>query len=257
MKKHVKKTCAIPAPGEVRAAGFPDFGKWGEIERKPMDSIRRKIAQRMSMSWNTIPHVVHYDKADITGLERLIKEQSVPDNKLSITPFLVKIAASALKAFPGFNASGDFQNNEIIYRKYCNIGVAVDTDRGLFVPVIKDADKKNIFTIAEEIRAAVVRAREKKIAPEEMSGGCFTVTNLGMIGGTAFAPVINWPESAILGAARSSVEPVYKNNKFIPRTVLTLSVSYDHRLIDGADGARFLRWAARALENPVLLELEG
>jgi pyruvate dehydrogenase E2 component (dihydrolipoamide acetyltransferase) len=177
--------------------------------------------------------------------------------KLTITAILVKVLAAALKKFPRFNASVDMRNNEIILRKYYNIGVAVDTDRGLLVPVIHNVDEKNILGIAVEMQGLAERARQRKSRLDEMQGGTFTVSNLGGIGGTAFTPIINPPEVAVLGVSSARVEPVYVDGRFEPRTMLPLSLSYDHRIIDGADAARFLRWVCQALEQPFLLFLEA
>jgi pyruvate dehydrogenase E2 component (dihydrolipoamide acetyltransferase) len=205
--------------------------------------------------------VTQYDKADITGLDAVRKKYSGKIEKaggtLTITAILVKFAASALKVFPQFNASIDIERQEIIYKKFYHVGVAVDTDRGLLVPVIRDADKKNITQLSVELVAIAEKARAKKITPDELGGGTFTVSNLGGIGGTSFSPIVYAPQVAILGAARARIEPVYTENRFEPRLILPLSVSYDHRVIDGADGARFLRWIVQALEEPILLSLEG
>jgi pyruvate dehydrogenase E2 component (dihydrolipoamide acetyltransferase) len=162
-----------------------------------------------------------------------------------------------MKTFPQFNSSVDMEKNEIVYKKFVNIGVAVDTDRGLLVPVIRDVDKKNIIELSIELASLSKKARDKKLSLEEMQGGCFTISNLGGIGGTYFAPIINSPEVAILGVSKSSYEPLYINGKFEPRLLMPLALSYDHRIIDGADGIRFLRWVVNALENPALLSLEG
>jgi pyruvate dehydrogenase E2 component (dihydrolipoamide acetyltransferase) len=169
----------------------------------------------------------------------------------------VKVAAAALRVFPQFNASIDMAAGEIILKKYVNIGVAVDTDRGLLVPVIKDADHKNIVQLSVELAQLSEKARTRKIALEEMQGGCFSISNLGGIGGTYFTPIVNAPEVAILGISRARMEPVHKDGSFVPRLMLPLSLSYDHRAIDGADGIRFLRWVAEALEQPFLLSLQG
>jgi pyruvate dehydrogenase E2 component (dihydrolipoyllysine-residue acetyltransferase) len=240
---------------------LPDFSKWGEIERKPMSGIRRKTAERVSEAWQTIPHVTHFDLADITELEELRqrfgKKAEEAGAKLTITAIALKVVASALKIFPQFNASVDVSSEEIIYKKYCNIGVAVDTDRGLLVPVIRDADKKNILELAVELTELSEKARDRKITIEEMQGGSFTITNLGGIGGVNFSPIINSPEVAILGVARAARQPVFVDGQIAPRLTLPLALSYDHRLIDGADAARFLRWVAEALQQPLLLALEG
>jgi pyruvate dehydrogenase E2 component (dihydrolipoamide acetyltransferase) len=243
------------------ARPLPDFSKWGEIERKPMSGIRRKTSAALSEAWQTIPHVTHFDQADITDLEelrqRFAKKAEEAGGKLTITAIALKVVAAALKVFPQFNASVDAAAEEIIYKKYCNIGVAVDTDRGLLVPVIRNADKKNILELAVELTELSEKARNRKITIEEMQGGSFTITNLGGIGGVNFSPIINSPEVAILGLARAARQPVFVDGQIAPRLTLPLALSYDHRLIDGADAARFLRWVAEALQQPLLLALEG
>jgi pyruvate dehydrogenase E2 component (dihydrolipoamide acetyltransferase) len=240
---------------------LPDFAKWGKIERVSMRGVRRKTAEHLWEAWNTIPHVTQQDKADITELEQLrarfAPKAEEAGGKMTVTAIALKVCASALKVFPQFNASIDMAKEEIIYKQYIHIGVAVDTDRGLLVPVIHDVDKKNIVELAAELTQLSKKAREKKITPEEMEGGTFTITNLGGIGGTGFSPIVNHPEVAILGLSRSSMEPVWMNGKFDARLVLPVSLSYDHRLIDGADAARFLRWIAEAFEQPFLLSVQG
>ncbi len=243
--------------GSVMSRALPDFSKWGQVERQPMNNVRKKTSEHLSYCWTTIPHVTQFDKADITALEKLRKRYSTNERKLTVTPFLLKVMAAAMKVFPQFNASVDPAKNEIIYKKYCHIGVAVDTDRGLLVPVVRDIDKKNIFQLADELNEMAERARTKKTSLEELQGGSMTITNLGGIGGTSFTPIVNWPEVAILGVSRARWEPVYEHNQFVPRLMLPLSLSYDHRLIDGADGARFIRWVVEAIEQPFLMEMEG
>jgi pyruvate dehydrogenase E2 component (dihydrolipoamide acetyltransferase) len=242
-------------------APLPDFSKWGEIERTPMSGIRRKTAENMRNAWLTVPHVTQHDQADITALEQLrkqfAKQIEAAGGKLTVTAIALKVIAAALKVFPQFNASIDQARDEIVFKKFYHVGVAVDTDRGLLVPVIRDVDKKNIQQLAIEMNQLAERARNKKLTLEEMQGGTFTITNLGGIGGTSFTPIVNAPEVAILGISRAAFQPVYNGNEFEPRLMLPLSLSYDHRLIDGADAARFLRWVARALEQPFLLALEG
>jgi len=240
---------------------LPDFAKWGKTERVSIRGVRRKTAEHLRQAWNTIPHVTQQDRADITELEQL-RARFAPraeeaGGKMTVTAIALKVCASALKVFPQFNASIDMGKEEIIYKQYINIGVAVDTDRGLLVPVIRDVDKKNIVELAAEMTQLSKKARERKLTPEEMDGGTFTITNLGGIGGTGFSPIVNHPEVAILGLSRSRMEPEWVNNKFEPRLILPLSLSYDHRLIDGADAARFLRWIAEAFEQPFLLSVQG
>ncbi|HEY1264294.1 MAG TPA: 2-oxo acid dehydrogenase subunit E2 [Terriglobales bacterium] len=266
VKAHAKSLVAAVVAGAARSAQFaepelPDFAKWGKIERVSMRGVRRKTAQHMWEAWTTIPHVTQQDKADITELEQL-RARFAPraqeaGGKMTVTAIALKVVASALKVFPQFNASIDLGKEEIVYKQYINIGVAVDTERGLLVPVIREVDKKNIVELAAELTQLSKKAREKKLAPADMEGGTFTITNLGGIGGTGFSPIVNFPEVAILGLSRSSTEPVWINNKFEPRLVLPLSLSYDHRLIDGADAARFLRWIAEAFEQPFLLSVQG
>jgi pyruvate dehydrogenase E2 component (dihydrolipoamide acetyltransferase) len=245
----------------LKQPALPDFGKWGKIERVSIRGVRRKTAEHMWEAWSSIPHVTQNDKADITELEQLRArfgpKAAEAGGKLTVTAIALKVCASALKIFPQFNASIDMEKEEIVYKQFINIGVAVDTDRGLLVPVIRDVDKKNIVELAAELTQLSKKARDKKLAPAEMEGGTFTITNLGGIGGTGFSPIVNYPEVAILGLSRSSMEPVWLNGKFEPRMVLPLSLSYDHRLIDGADAARFLRWIAEAFEQPFLLSVQG
>ena len=259
------ETPAIPSVETQRTAEtiepLPDFSKWGEIERAAMEGIRRATAKHMATAWGTIPHVTNFDKADITELEKLRKQHTpkveAAGGKLTITAILLKITAGALKQFPQFCASVDMERAEIIYKRYCHIGVAVDTRHGLLVPVIRNVDQKNIIELATELNQAVEKARNRKLGLEEMQGGTFTISNLGSIGGTNFAPIINSPEVAIFGVSRSRIEPVFIEDQFQPRLMLPLALSYDHRLIDGADAARFLRRLVDVLENPFLLALDG
>jgi len=262
VKAHAKRLVASPGRGAA-AAPLPDFTRWGDVERQPMRAVRRKTADHLSVAWQTIPHVTQFDLADITALEELRKkygkQAEAAGGNLTVTAIAVKVVASALRVFPHVNASIDLAADEIIMKKYVNIGVAVDTDRGLLVPVIRNADQKNIVQLAVELAQLSEKARTRKIALEEMQGGCFSISNLGGIGGTYFTPIVNAPEVAILGISRARVEPVYQKDtgQFAPRMMLPLSLSYDHRAIDGADGIRFLRWIAEALEQPFLLSLQG
>lgn len=239
---------------------LPDFSKWGEIEKITMPTVRRLTAENMTMAW-TIPHVTQHDRADITHLDQLRKKNKKKAEQeggnLTITPIILKIAAAALKLFPKFNSSIDVENDEIIFKKYINIGFAVDTDRGLLVPNVRNTDKKNIIEISAELSDMSERARNKKLKPEEMQGGTFSVSNLGGLGGTYFTPIIYYPEVAMLGVSRSFTEPVYVDGNLEPRLVMPLSLSYDHRIIDGAEAVRFLRWIVEALEEPFNLTLEG
>jgi pyruvate dehydrogenase E2 component (dihydrolipoamide acetyltransferase) len=252
---------APPRAGHFIEPKLPDFAKWGKIERVSMRGVRRKTAEHLAESWNTIPHVTQHDRADITELEhlraRFAPKAEQAGGKMTVTAIALKVCAAALKVFPQFNASIDMEKEEIVYKQYISIGVAADTDRGLLVPVIRDVDKKNIVELAVELSQLSQKAREKKITLADMEGGTFTITNLGGIGGTAFTPIVNHPEVAILGLSRSRMEPEWIGGKFEPRLILPLSLSYDHRLIDGADAARFLRWVAEAFEQPFLLSVQG
>ena len=266
VKAHTKQllvtaVSAAQVPRALAEPKLPDFSKWGKVERVSMRGVRRKTAEHLREAWNTVPHVTQNDRADITELEQL-RARFAPKveeagGKMTVTAIAIKIVGAALKVFHQFNASIDMEREEIVYKQYVNIGVAVDTERGLLVPVIRDVDKKNIVELAAEMVQLSKKAREKKLTPEEMEGGTFTITNLGGIGGTGFSPIVNHPEVAILGLSRSRTEPEWINGKFEPRLILPLSLSYDHRLIDGADAARFLRWVAEAFEQPFLLSVQG
>jgi pyruvate dehydrogenase E2 component (dihydrolipoamide acetyltransferase) len=252
---------ATPRAGHFAQPHLPDFAKWGKIERVSMRGVRRKTAEHLAEAWNTIPHVTQHDRADITELEhlraRFAPRAEEAGGKMTVTAIALKVCAAALKVFPQFNASIDIDKEEIVYKQYINIGVAADTDRGLLVPVIRDVEKKNIVELAVELSQLSKKAREKKLTPADMEGGTFTITNLGGIGGVGFTPIVNFPEVAILGLSRSRMEPEWINGKFEPRLILPLSLSYDHRLIDGADAARFLRWISEAFEQPFLLSVQG
>jgi pyruvate dehydrogenase E2 component (dihydrolipoamide acetyltransferase) len=245
------------------SAELPDFSRWGEVTREPMTKVRKLTAEAMSRAWLTAPQVTNNDVADITELEELRRAYKgrveAAGGKLTITAILVKMVASALKVFPTLNASIDTASGEIIFKSYVNVGVAVDTDRGLLVPVIRNADQKNITEISVELSDLAARARNRKLNPDEMQGGTFSISNLGGIGGTGFSPIVNWPEVAILGVSRSRIQPEWDDelSDFEPRRMMPLSLSYDHRLVDGADAARFLAWLTEALESPLLLALEG
>jgi pyruvate dehydrogenase E2 component (dihydrolipoyllysine-residue acetyltransferase) len=263
VKNHAKRlnTERVASPEATTAITLPDFAKWGEIAKQPMTNVRIKTAQQTFRAWSNVPQVTQFDKADITDLEehrkRFGQRVELSGGKLTVTAILVKVVASGLKTFPQFNASIDMVRSEIIYKKYYNIGIAVDTDRGLLVPVIRNADAKNIVQLSKDLAELAEKARSKKLTIEEMQGGTFTITNLGGIGGTSFSPIVNFPEVAILGVSRSSLEAIFKEGQFVPRTMLPLCLTYDHRLIDGADAARFLRWIVEALQDPFLLALEG
>jgi pyruvate dehydrogenase E2 component (dihydrolipoamide acetyltransferase) len=248
--------------GKAAAAPLPDFSAWGAVERKPMSGVRRTTAHRLTQAWNTVPHVFQHDRADITSVDALRKSLSKKAEAagrapITITAFLMKTLAAALKKFPQMNSSVDLASEEIIYKQYVHIGVAVDTDRGLLVPVIRDVDQKDISQIADEIAQAAEKARNRKLSLDDMQGGSMTISNLGSLGAGAFTPIVNWPEVAILGVARARMEPLYVDGQFVPRFLMPVTLSYDHRVIDGADGIHFLRWVADALEQPFLLALEG
>ncbi len=264
VKAHAKGI--ITGAGGARAPlaePLPDFSRWGDIERQPLKAVRRKTAEHLSAAWATVAHVTQHELADITALEELRKKYARKTEQaggnLTVTAIATKVVASALRVFPQFNASLDLAADELIFKKYVHIGIAVDTDRGLLVPVIRNADTKNIIELASEIGQLSEKARSRKITLEEMQGGCFSISNLGGIGGSFFTPIVNTPEVAILGISRAKTEPVWskETGQFVPRLMLPLSLSYDHRVIDGADGIRFLRWVAEALEQPFLLALEG
>ncbi|MCH7722414.1 MAG: 2-oxo acid dehydrogenase subunit E2 [Bacteroidetes bacterium] len=265
VKAHSKKLHLERKTGAgfgIKQESLPDFTVYGGVEKVEMTKIRKVTADHLSYAWATIPHVTQFDKADITQLEKARKEYNSKleqgKSKLTVTAILLKIMASALKEFPQFNGSINMETKEIIYKKYFNVGIAVDTERGLIVPVIKDVDKKNINNLSKEMGELAQKARDKKISLKELQGGCITITNLGGIGGTSFTPVINSPEVAILGVSRGSYEPIYNGNGvFEPRLMLPLSLSYDHRIIDGADAVRFLRWVVEALEKPLKLLIDG
>ncbi|MBF0176854.1 MAG: 2-oxo acid dehydrogenase subunit E2 [Magnetococcales bacterium] len=275
VRQHVRRTMQRPsasAPASLvtghadptfpRHGPLPDFSRWGVVTSEPMSNVRRTTATHLAATWNTIPQVTGHDRADITDLEAVRKKLSADLSRregvsLTLTAILVKVVATALRLFPNFNAAVDMTRQEIVRKHYIHIGIAVDTPHGLLVPVLRDAGQKNLTRIATELAELSARARARKLKPEEMQGGCFTISNLGGIGGTGFTPIINYPEVAILGVSQGRMEPVYGEGGFQPRLVLPLSLSYDHRLIDGGDGTRFLRWIREALEQPLLLLMEG
>ena len=261
VKAHSKKLHATRGTAPAAAAPLPDFSQWGAVERQPMTKVREITAERLAQAWATIPQVTQFDKADITNLEKWRaeygKKAEAAGGKLTPTAILIKVLGIALKVFPQFNASIDITQREVVYKRYFHIGIAVDTPHGLLVPVVRDVDQKNIIELAVELSELAQKTRERKIGPADMQGGSMTLSNVGTMGGTAFTPIVNPPEVAILGVARSQVEPTYIDGQLQPRTFLPLSLSYDHRLIDGADGARFLRWICTALEDPFIALLEG
>jgi len=262
VKAHVRQAATRGGTGPVSVSGepsLPDFSRWGDIETVELPTVRRVVAESVTTSWHTIPHVTQFDRADITHLNEFIekngKKAASKGVKLTVTAILTKVCAEALKQFPRFNASIDVTNRKLVYKHYRHIGIAVDTENGLLVPVLRNADKKGILDIAGEIADMAERARSRKVRPDELEGGTFTLSNQGGIGGTNFTPVVLWPQVAILGVSRSSVEPVMMDGNFEPRTMLPLSLSYDHRMIDGADAARFMRWICDSLEQPFTMML--
>ncbi|HEX6592289.1 MAG TPA: dihydrolipoyllysine-residue acetyltransferase [Moraxellaceae bacterium] len=252
---YVKQALSQPAAvaGAAAAPALPaiDFSKWGEIERVELTKIQKLSAQNLHRAWITIPHVTQFDEADITELEafRAAQKDALKAQGLSLTilAFLVRACAHVLKQYPKFASSLDTDGAHLIRKHYIHIGVAVDTPNGLVVPVIRDADKKSVSEIARDLGELSAKARDKKLTPAEMQGAVFSISSLGGIGGTAFTPIVNWPEVAILGVSRSATKPVWDGHEFRPRLMLPLSLSYDHRVIDGADAARFTAALARRL----------
>jgi len=265
VKRYVKTRLQTPPAAAsaqaVPVPDLPDFSAFGSISHEKMSPVRRATARQMQLAWSQIPHVTQFDTADITAVEVFRKQHGKPvekaGGKLTVTSILLKLCALALKRFPQFNASIDLKNEQIIFKQHYHIGVAVDTPRGLLVPVLRDVDKKGLIALSVEMGVLAGKARDRKTGPEDLQGGTFTISNLGGLGTTFFTPIVNWPQVAILGVGRASQQPVWRDGSFVPRLIMPLSVSYDHRLIDGADAARFLRWIAEALENPLLLLMEG
>jgi pyruvate dehydrogenase E2 component (dihydrolipoamide acetyltransferase) len=262
-----KEKEAPTRPLDVSVPSLPDFNRWGSVERMPLRSVRRETAKRMAISWSQVPHVTHQDVADITALDRLRRkykeEVKAQEGSLTLTVFTMKAIVSALRAYPRVNSSLDPEAGEIILKNYYHIGIAVDTDRGLIVPVIRDVDQKSITELAIELQDLAQRTRDGKASLEEMQGGTFTITNVGIIGGTSFSPIINYPEVAILGMARARWQPVVRQKptsaesdksegqmETVPRFMLPLILTFDHRVLDGADAARFMRHVIQMLENP-------
>ncbi|WP_102126453.1 2-oxo acid dehydrogenase subunit E2 [Deinococcus planocerae] len=249
------------APAAPAAAPLPNFERWGTVRREDMSGIRKATIRSMTASWTTIPMVTHFDKADVTRMEETRRQFGArvekAGGKLTMTHILMKVVANVLRRHPKFNASLDLAAQQVVYKDYVNIGVAVDTPQGLLVPVVKDADRKSITEIVLELSDLAAKARDRKLSPGEMQGATFTISNLGGIGGHAFTPIVNAPEVAILGVSRGGFEPVWnkETGTFEPRNMLPLSLTYDHRLIDGADAARFVRAICETLEDPFLISL--
>jgi pyruvate dehydrogenase E2 component (dihydrolipoamide acetyltransferase) len=252
---------AVGAAAEFRA--LPDFSQWGGVTREPLSRLRRTVARNMAQSWTEIPHVHLQHHADITQMEELrqqFKERArAAGGNLTISVMMMKVVAAALRAHPKVNASYDPENHDLILKDYVHIGVAVDTDRGLVVPKVEDVDQKNIIELSVELNEIAERARTNKLTIEEMRGSTFTVTNLGSLGTGYFAPIINWPEVAVLGLGRAEQTAVWdaKRNEWSPRLVMPMTLGHDHRVLDGADGARFMSWIVEAIRNPLLMALEG
>jgi pyruvate dehydrogenase E2 component (dihydrolipoamide acetyltransferase) len=255
-----------PPPAPVPTAKtaippLPDFSRYGPVEKKPLSNIRRKIAENLTIAWHVAPAVTQFDLADISDLEagrkRIVDGAPKGSPKITMTVLAVKASVAALKEFPNFNSSLDLGTGEQVLKQYYHIGIAVETERGLVVPVIRDADKKSIRDLARDVAELADKARAGKLAVDDMRGGTFTITNLGGIGGTAFSPIINYPEVAILGMARSSLQPVIRDGKVEARLMLPLCLTYDHRLIDGADGARFTSRLVQLFSDPIRLLMES
>jgi pyruvate dehydrogenase E2 component (dihydrolipoamide acetyltransferase) len=264
VKEYVRQLASGPPPVALPAAGgaaqappLPNFAEWGPIDPQPLGAVRKATARQMALAWSLVPHVTQHDLADVTDLDAFRKQQDGKGPKLTVTAFVLKAAAILLRQFPHFNSSLDLANSRLVLKRYYHVGVAVDTEGGLLVPVIRDVDKKSVQQLAEELTAVAERARQRKLDAAELKGGTFTITNLGGIGGTAFTPIVNYPEVAILGLSRGRLEPVVRGGAVVPRLMLPLSLSYDHRVIDGAAAARFTRRLAELLENPLLMLLQA
>ncbi|MDA8140894.1 MAG: 2-oxo acid dehydrogenase subunit E2 [Desulfobacteraceae bacterium] len=250
----------LAGPSALAEVPLPDFSHWGPVDMVELSTVRRLTARGMAHSWQQIPHVTQFDRTDLNHVEEFLRRNKADFQrrgvKLTLTAVVMKICAAALLKFPNFNCSIDMAGDRLIFKKYVHIGLAVDTERGLLVPVVRNADRKGIFQLAREIADLAERARTKKIKPDEMEGGTFTISNQGGIGGTQFTPIIVWPQAALLGISRTRIEPVLVDGAFVPHPMLPLALSYDHRIIDGADAARFLRWICESLEQPLNLHLD-
>jgi pyruvate dehydrogenase E2 component (dihydrolipoamide acetyltransferase) len=264
VRGHIRGRMGQPAMrGSATSAvpPLPDFSKYGPVEKKPLSNLRKKIAENLTLAWHTAPAVTQFDLADITDLEagrkRIAEGLPKGSPKVTMTVVAIKAIVAALREFPHFGASLDLANGEVVYKNYFHIGIAVDTERGLVVPVIRDAEKKSIRDLAAEIASLADKARAGKLAIDDMRGSTFTITNLGGIGGTAFSPIINYPEVAILGLSRSSIQPVFRDGQFVPRLMMPLCLTYDHRIIDGADGARFTTRLVQLFSDPIRLLMES
>jgi pyruvate dehydrogenase E2 component (dihydrolipoamide acetyltransferase) len=266
VKAYVRNRMSQPTGSQGTGGGItipplPDFSKWGPIETKPASNLRMAIARNLTLSWNVAPMVTQFDLADITDLEagrkRIVESLPKGSPKVTMTILAIKAVVAALKEFPNFNSALDTANAQVIRKNYYHIGIAVDTEKGLVVPVIRDADKKSIRDLAKDVTELAEKARSGKLSLDEMRGGTFTITNLGGIGGTAFSPIINYPEVAILGMSRSSMQPIVRDGKVEARLMLPLCLTYDHRIIDGADGARFTTRLVQLFSDPIRLLMES
>lgn len=236
---------------------LPDFSTWGEVEREPVDGIRRSTAQTVRDSWRRIPQVTHFDSARIDDLEEFRARHGDDGGRISLTAVLVKVVGEALSRFPRFNASYDARAGEVVLKRYVHVGVAIDTERGLLVPVLRDVHEKGVRDIAEELPDVLESARGGDLAPDDLAGATFTISNVGSIGGSHFTPLVVWPQVAILGIGRAAVQLARDGERTVEVQTLPLSLSYDHRVIDGADAARFTRWIADSIEDPMTMLLEG
>lgn len=261
VKAFVKQvmTQGLPAAGGLQVAPLPaiDFAKWGEVETRPLTKINKLTGQFLHRNWVTIPHVTQFDEADITDMEAqrkaLAAEYKARDIRITPLVFLMKAIVKALQEYPRFNSSLDAGGENLVFKKYFNVGIAVDTPDGLVVPVVQNVDRKSLVDLAVELGEISARARDRKLKPADLQGGCITISSLGGIGGTKFTPIVNAPEVAILGVSRSKMQPVWNGKEFAPRLLLPLALSYDHRVIDGADGARFTTFLCGVLADPKTL----
>lgn len=282
VQAHIRQALAAPKAPAAASAGpslaapaLPDFAAFGAVERVAVTGIRRATAEAMARSWAQVPMVTHFDSADVTDLEaarkRLAQGKHAPKVRVTVTVLALKALVAALRQYPRFNASFDAARGELVLKRYVNIGVAVDTEHGLVVPVLRDVDKKGVQELAAELDMLAEKARARKLAPQDMQGGCFTISNLGAIGGTGFTPIVNWPEVAILGIARARREFVWREggdeggspspeasaDQGAWRQMLPLALTYDHRVIDGADAARFTRRLAELLSDPLQILMQA
>ena len=270
VKRFARTQALAPAPAAqviVQAAAaaetrpLPDFSRWGDVTREPLSRLRRTVARNMAQSWTDIPHVHLFHHADVTEMERLRqqyrdKARALGGN-LTITVMMMKVVAAALKAHPKVNASLDLESGELIVKNYIHLGIAVDTERGLVVPKVENVDQKNILELSVELNQLAEKARNNQLTIDEQQGSTFTITNLGSLGTGYFGPIINWPEIAILGLGRAEQVPVLQGDRWVPELRMPMSMGLDHRIIDGADGARFMSWITEAIKNPLLMALEG